>query len=86
MGVLPLQFLTGETCGTLGLTGHELYDIEGLASLASAQTLLVKARSMDGTVREFQTLIRIDTPNELDYYRHGGILPYVLRQALKQER
>lgn len=83
MGVLPLQFLPGETSRTLGLTGNEAYDIEGLASLAAAQTLRVKARSVDGTVTEFQALVRIDTHNELDYFRHGGILPYVLRQALK---
>lgn len=83
MGVLPLQFLQGETCQTLGLTGHETYDIEGLASLAASQTLRVKARSMAGTVCEFQALVRIDTNIELDYFHHGGILPYVLRQALK---
>jgi len=83
MGVLPLQFLPGESCATLGLTGHESYDIMGLASLLAGQTVGVKASTTDGTVREFQALVRIDTPNELDYYLHGGILPYVLRQALK---
>lgn len=83
MGVLPLQFLPGETYRTLGLTGFETYDIGGLAALSPAQTLLVKAQSTDGTVREFQTMVRIDTPNELEYFRHGGILPYVLRETLK---
>lgn len=83
MGVLPLQFLPGETHLTLGLTGYETYDIESLATVSQAQTLLVKARSTDGTVKEFQTLVRIDTPNELEYFRHGGILPYVLRETLK---
>ncbi len=82
MGVLPLQFLPEETRGTLGLTGQESYDIEGLASLAPAGTVRVKARTAAGSAKEFQVLVRIDTPNELDYYRHGGILPYVLRQAL----
>lgn len=83
MGVLPLQFLPGETYQTLGLTGYEIYDINGLANVRPAQTLLVKAELADGTVKEFQVLVRIDTPNELEYFRHGGILPYVLRGALK---
>jgi len=82
MGVLPLQFLPGETRGTLGLTGQETYDIEGLASLTPGGTVRVKARTASGSDKGFQVLVRIDTPNELDYYRHGGILPYVLRQAL----
>ncbi len=82
MGILPLQFMPGETYSSIGLCGDELFDIEGLEALAPAQALRVKARAMDGTVREFQTQVRIDTPNELDYYRHGGILTYVLRQAL----
>lgn len=84
MGILPLQFLPGESCETLGLTGYETFDIVGLTSLAPAHKLMVKAQSMDGTCKVFQTLVRIDTPNELDYYRHGGILTYVLRQALKK--
>jgi len=83
MGILPLQFLDGESCETLGLDGHESFDIKGLITLAPARTLQVTARALDGTVTEFQTLVRIDTPNELDYYRHGGILHYVLRQTLK---
>ena len=84
MGILPLQFLPGESCETLGLTGYESFDIVGLTSLAPAHKLMVKAQFMDGTSKEFQTLVRIDTPNELDYYRHGGILTYVLRQILKK--
>ncbi|AJY70586.1 aconitate hydratase [Geobacter sulfurreducens] len=82
MGVLPLQFMAGENRETHRLTGQETYDIEGLASLVPGGTLRVTARSAAGSVKEFQVLVRIDTPNELDYYRHGGILPYVLRQAL----
>jgi aconitate hydratase len=84
MGILPLQFLPGESGETLGLTGYESFDIVGLTSLTPAHKLEVKAQSMDGTCKEFKTLVRIDTPNELDYYRHGGILTYVLRQALKK--
>lgn len=83
MGVLPLQFLPGETYRTLGLTGYETYDIEGLAVLTPAQVLQVTARDNDGTTRKFQALVRIDTPNEVEYFRHGGILPYVLRESLR---
>lgn len=83
MGILPLQFLPGETCSSLGLRGDELFDIEGLASLESGQRLVVKTSSGDGSTGQFSVTVRIDTPNELDYFRHGGILPYVLRRALK---
>ncbi|WP_318258270.1 hypothetical protein [Geobacter anodireducens] len=82
MGVLPLQFMVGESRETHGLTGLETFDVEGLSSLVPGGTIRVRALSADGSVREFPVLVRIDTPNELDYYRHGGILPYVLRQAL----
>ncbi len=83
MGIIPLQFLPGETCGTIGITGEESFDIDGLAVLEPGQKLAVRARSAGGATREFQVIVRIDTPNELDYFRHGGILPFVLRQALK---
>jgi aconitate hydratase len=83
MGILPLQFLPGETCSSLGLRGDELFDIEGLASLEPGQRLTVKTRSGDGSTGQFSVTVRIDTPNELDYFLHGGILPYVLRRALK---
>ncbi len=82
MGVLPLQFMPAETYRTLELTGFETYNIEGISTISPAQTLRVKAQAANGTVREFNVLVRIDTPNELDYYRHGGILRYVLRQSL----
>ena len=80
MGVLPLQFEPGQDAGTLGLTGGETYDIDGVADgLAPGKKLTVVAKGEKGTVR-FSALCRIDTPNELDYFRNGGILPFVLRQ------
>ncbi|NUQ12598.1 MAG: aconitate hydratase AcnA [Gemmatimonadaceae bacterium] len=80
MGVLPLEFAGGETRQSLGLTGFETYDIEGLDDAMPARaTLSVVARDDRGE-RRFRVRSRIDTPEELHYYRHGGILPYVLRQ------
>jgi aconitate hydratase len=82
MGVLPLEFVDGETRLSLGLTGFETYDVVGLdASLRPRATLTVRAKSDTGT-REFRVLCRIDTPEELRYYQNGGILPYVLRQLV----
>ena len=78
MGILPLQFLPDQSAASLGLTGKERYDIAGLAELPKQVT--VKATADDGTVTEFRTTLRIDTPQEQQYYRHGGILEYVLRQ------
>ena len=78
MGILPLQFLPDQTPASLGLTGKERYDIAGLAELPKQVT--VKATADDGKVTEFRTTLRIDTPQEQQYYRHGGILEYVLRQ------
>jgi aconitate hydratase len=83
MGVLPLEFLLGETRESLGLTGHEVFDIEGVASLAPRKEATVHAKASDGTVKTFKTRIRVDTPEEVSYYRHGGILQYVLRQMLE---
>jgi aconitate hydratase len=85
MGILPLQFEDGQNAESLGLTGEEVYDFSGLKSLLEARlsegrTLSVKATSTDGTVKEFDTKVRIDTPQEIEYYEHGGILQYVLRQ------
>ncbi len=79
MGVLPLQFLPGENAASLGLTGHEVYAIEGVDEGRASQ-VNVRATREDGTELEFQARVRIDTPQEIDYFRHGGILPYVLRQ------
>jgi aconitate hydratase len=87
MGVLPLQFREGESAETLGLDGSESFDIEGLAEALAGEfkarrELRVSARREGGEAINFQVLLRIDTPQELLYYRHGGILPYVLRQLL----
>ncbi len=82
MGLLPLQFKAGENAESLGLTGEETYDIEGLTALKPGQSLTVKATGNDGKTKTFQVICRIDTPNELEYYQHGGILPYVLRQTV----
>ncbi len=87
MGVLPLQFANGESAKTLGLTGEEIYDIDGLAAavasgLASSREINVRARRANGSTREFRVVVRIDTPQEVLYYKHGGILQYVLRQLL----
>ncbi len=83
MGVLPLQFEAGQDAQSLGLTGHEKFTITGIADgLAPQKALTVKAEGEGGT-KEFKVVCRIDTPNELDYYRHGGILQFVLRQLAK---
>ena len=79
MGILPLQFKAGESADSLGLTGQESYDFDGLAD-GSAKELNVTATSTDGAVKSFTVDVRIDTPKEVEYYQHGGILQYVLRQ------
>ncbi len=85
MSVLPLEFTNGDTRQSLGLTGFETYDIEGLDDrLAPKHALTVRATSTDGAVKSFQVLCRIDTPEELNYYKHGGILPYVLRSLARK--
>jgi aconitate hydratase len=81
MGVLPLQYQPGTTAASLGLTGRERYDVSGIAAgLKPAGTIAVRASADDGKTIEFQAVVRIDTPEELVAFRHGGILPYVLRQ------
>jgi aconitate hydratase len=82
MGVLPLQFQPGENRESLGLTGQEVFAIEGVASLAPGKTITVRAKTGDSKEKQFSTLARIDTPEEVSYYHHGGILQYVLRQML----
>ncbi len=82
MGVLPLQFAEGESWQTLGLTGTETVSIEGLPALTPRSDVVVRIGFADGTVKEVVTRCRIDTINELDYYRHGGILHYVLRNLV----
>jgi aconitate hydratase len=83
MGILPLEFAPGETATTLGLTGEETFSVENLAAAIPTRKALVKATRKDGTVKELTATVRIDTPQEREYYRHGGILQYVLRQLLK---
>ncbi|HEV3157952.1 MAG TPA: aconitate hydratase AcnA [Candidatus Baltobacteraceae bacterium] len=81
MGILPLVFETGQTRATLGLTGEETFDILGLGErIVPRSGVQVRARAADGRVVDFKALVRIDTPDEAEYYRHGGILQYVLRQ------
>jgi aconitate hydratase len=87
MGILPLQLLPGETPESLGLTGRELFQISGLGVVLAegfprGKELVVEAARADGGVARFRVTVRIDTPQELQYYRHGGILEYVLRQLL----
>ena len=87
MGILPLQYLPGQTADTLGLSGQETFEVVGLTEavatdFGNGRTLTVKAVKVDGTVVAFDTLCRIDTPQEVQYYLHGGILQYVLRQLL----
>ena len=83
MGVMPLQFKDGDSRESLGLDGTEIYSIVGLSNdLKPKQEVTVKAVSNDGE-KSFQMIARIDTPVEIDYYRHGGILQMVLRQLAK---
>ena len=87
MGVLPLELTSGDTRQSLGLDGFETYDVVGLdESLRPRATLMIRARAANGRTKEFKALARIDTPEEMQYYRHGGILPYVLRQLVGGER
>ena len=81
MGVLPLQFEAGASAASLGLTGEESYDI-AIAGLMPRATITVRVWPATGTPRDIQALVRIDTPEELTAFRHGGILPYVLRQLV----
>ncbi|MDZ4801626.1 MAG: aconitate hydratase AcnA [Bryobacteraceae bacterium] len=84
MGVLPLQFQPGQNRESLGLTGTETFSITGVAdAVASGTAASVVARADDGTEKKFDVVVRIDTPAEVEYYRNGGILPYVLRQVVQ---
>jgi len=83
MGVLPLEFLPGETPTSLGLTGLESFDIEGLAqNFEPKKKMMVRARDANGKEKAFMAVARVDTPFEVAYFQHGGILQYVLRQML----
>jgi len=85
MGILPLQFEQGQNVESLGLTGEEIYDFPGLTNLlkdkfANGDILEVIATGADGKKKTFNSKVRIDTPQEIEYFEHGGILLYVLRQ------
>ncbi len=87
MGILPLQYQPGESAEQLGITGHETFEVIGLteavaSNFANGRTLAVRATREDGSTLTFNSLCRIDTPQEVQYYLHGGILQYVLRQLL----
>jgi aconitate hydratase len=88
MGVMPLEFVDGQNADSLGLTGRELFDVAGLADgvasgFAGSREVSVRAMADDGKVTDFKARVRLDTPQEVEYYRHGGILHYVLRQLLR---
>jgi aconitate hydratase len=86
MGLLPLQFKAGESVASIGLTGRETFEVVGAAgTLVPRGTVSVRATAEDGTVTSFEARVRIDTPEELVAFRHGGILPYVLRQLLTKK-
>jgi aconitate hydratase len=84
MGVIPLQFTGGESATTLGLTGHETYDVEGITDLSPGAELTVRATSDGAQTKEFKARARVDSPVEVEYLRNGGILQTVLRQLLKE--
>jgi aconitate hydratase len=85
MGVLPLTFMPGESWQSLGITGHEIFTIEGIETLRPGQELTVHVQRPDGSASTFRVKARINSEGELTYYRHGGILHYVLRQLAEQE-
>jgi aconitate hydratase len=87
MGILPLQFVEGASVASLGLSGQEIFDVEGITAgiasgFAQSRRLLVSAHRNDGGVIEFEVSARIETPQEVLYVQHGGILQYVLRHLL----
>ena len=87
MGVLPLELGKGNSWQDLGLTGEEIFDFPGLSdALEPQESIKVQATAADGSVSEFDALVRIDTPVELEYYRNGGILQTVLRKMLVAEQ
>ncbi len=84
MGVLPLQYSAGQNAASLGLSGEETFEISGMAGTDTpARTVRVRSRGPQGRTQQFDALVRIDTPAEAAYYRHGGILPYMLRELLQ---
>jgi aconitate hydratase len=86
MGVLPCQFQGDDSVAALGITGAETFDLTGLAAgVRPQQDVTLAIRRRDGTVRTATLTLRVDIPIEADYFTHGGILPYVLRQLLARE-
>ena len=86
MGVLPLQFADGTNAQTLGLDGSELYAVTGLSdAIEPGQMVTLEITRQDGKQEKIPVKLRIDTPIEIDYYRHGGILPFVLRELMARE-
>jgi len=83
MGVLALQFKDGQNCASLGLTGRETFAVSGLAAGLKPRQMLKVRAAENGKVTEFEVLARIDTPEDVEYLRHGGVLPYVLRELLR---
>jgi aconitate hydratase len=85
MGVLPLQFMPGQNRQSLNLTGHELYHINGLEKeMVPGEHVTVRVEDEFGTERSFQVIVRIDSPLEIAQYKHGGILPFILRKMLRR--
>jgi aconitate hydratase len=87
MGIVPLEFVHGASAESLGLTGHETFDMAGFSQAASenfsgGKVLKISAKAANGAAKEFEVRVRIDTPQEIHYYRNGGILQYVLRSLL----
>jgi aconitate hydratase len=85
MGILPLEFASGQSAATLGLSGEEFFSVPSLEEAIASRKATVRARRPDGSTNEFTATVRIDTPQEREYYRHGGILPYVVRQLVKAQ-
>jgi len=87
MGVLPLQFIEGSSVQSLGLNGSEVYSVTGLSeSIKPGQNVILEIKRASGETQRVPVKLRIDTPIEIDYYRHGGILPFVLRELLRRSR
>ena len=87
MGVLPLQYVDGDTAETLGLTGNETFTITGISTdIKPLKKLQVIAKKENGQEIKFKTIARLDSNIEIEYYRHGGILQYVLRQFLDKAK
>jgi aconitate hydratase len=88
MGILPLQYASGDSAKSLGITGSETFDILDLGTIVArakgGQTVKVTAKRADGSHKTFDAVVRVDTPNEFAYYQNGGILHYVVRSLLQR--